>query len=43
MATVGLFIDTNLLVLLTVDSNLYDAAIRKSDGAAVNFWHHRGL
>ena len=29
--------------LLTVDSGLYDAAIRKSDGAAVNFWHHRGM
>ena len=29
--------------LLTVDSNLYDAALRKSDGAAVNFWHYRGM
>ncbi len=29
--------------LLTVDGNLYDAALRKSDYAAVNFWHHRGM
>ena len=29
--------------LLTVDSELYDAAIRKSDGAAVNFTHLRDL
>ena len=29
--------------LLTVDSKLYDAALRKTDGAAVNFWHYRGM